>query len=127
MVTKIIILGFCVSIISIILKQYQYTFSVVVNVIFVISVALLIFESAADSFRSIYDLLDKSSSSGRMLTGLCKAAAVCLTTGIASDITKESGNTAISDMIDLGGRVMLLIISLPYIESIIKTATAFVS
>ncbi len=100
---------------------------VILNVVFVIAVIFLIFDSAVESLKSISDLLSVSSSTGKIFSSLLKAGTVCILTKLASDIAKESGNATVSDMIDFGGRIMLLIISLPFIESIIKTATAFIT
>lgn len=127
MIIKIVILGICVCLISVFLRQFQSSFLIIINIIFVISVIFLIFDSAVDSLKSINNLLDISSSASEMLSGLYKASAVCILTKITSDICKENGNTTVSDMIDLGGRIALLVISLPYIESVIKAATAFVT
>ena len=126
MVAKIIFLGICVCIISLFLKQYKGEYVVILNIVFVISAILLIFDSAYDFIINIIDSLNISSSESKMLNCLLKSATVCILSKLASDIAKESGNTVVSDMIDLGGRIMILIISLPFIESIIKTAAAFV-
>lgn len=126
MIIKIVILGLCVCIISFFLKQNQSAFIIIINMIFAASVFLLIFDDTADSLRNIINLLEFSASGSKILMSLYKAAAVCVITKIASDICKESGNTAVSDVIELGGRIMLMVISLPFLESVIKTAAAFV-
>lgn len=127
MIIKIILLGICVCILSMILKQHQSVYIVILDIVFVISVVFMIFDGAIDAVNSVIDLLNISTSTSKMLTCLLKSLAVCILSKFASDICKESGNNVVSDMIDFGGRIMLLIISLPFIESIIKTATAFVT
>ena len=126
MIIKIIIMGICVCILNILLNQHQRVFTTIINVVFVIGVILLIFDSAVDTVRSLNDLLNINSSSSKMLTCLYKGAAVCILSKLATDICKESGNQSVGDIIDFAGRIMLLVIAMPFIESIIKTATAFV-
>ena len=126
MLIKIILIGISICVISMFLKQQLRVYIVVLNIVFVISVILLVFDSTVDTIRSISELLDVTSSIGKMFNCLFKAVAVCILTKLSSDICKESGNMVVSDLIDLGGRITLLIISLPFIESVIKTAAAFV-
>ena len=126
MLIKIILLGLCVSLINMLLRQHQKIFVMPLNIFFAVSVFILIFSSVSDSIKDIIDCFTVSSTVSKVLTCLYKSAAICILTKVSSDICKESGNTVISDIIDLGARVMLLVIALPFVESIIKTATAFV-
>ena len=126
MIIKIVFMGICVCILNLLLKQHQGVFIIIINVGFVIGVILLIFDSTADAVRSLNDLLNINSSSSKMLTCLYKGASVCILTKLATDICKESGNQSVGDIIDFAGRIMLLVIAMPLIESIIKTTSAFV-
>lgn len=91
-----------------------------------ISVVIVIFDYASDAVNELGDLLNVTSSSSKMLTCLFKCAAVCILSKLATDICKESGNQSIGDIIDFAGRVMLLVMAMPFIETIIKTAVSFV-
>ena len=126
MIIKIVFIGICVCILNLMLRQYKSAFTVIVNAIFAISVIILIFDSAADAVNTLKDLLNITSSSGKMITCLYKCAAVCILSKLATDICKESGNSSVGDIIDFAGRIMLLIMAMPFIETIIKTAGAFV-
>ena len=88
-------------------------------------VILMIFDSATEALSDLSDLLNITSSSSKMLICLYKSAAVCILSKTAADICKESGNSSVGEMIDFASRIMLLIMAMPYIESVIKTATAF--
>lgn len=125
MIIKIVLLGICICIINLFLRQYQGTFVIIINIAFVILVALLLFENAAEPLRSLNSLLKISASGSVIIKSLYKAVLISIITELASDICKESGNTVISDMIELGGRIMLMVISLPFIESVIKAASSF--
>jgi hypothetical protein len=89
-------------------------------------VVLLIFDNTAETLKKLGDLLSITSASSKMLIFLYKSASVCILSKIAVDICKESGNISVGEIIDLASRIILLIMAMPYIESVIKTATAFV-
>ena len=126
MFIKVIILGVLVCIINLILKQHQKVFVLLVNIIYVVIVLLLIFDSFAENLQDIADLFSVSGVLDKALTCLYKSAAICILSKISIDLCKESGSTVISDMIDIGGRIIMLSLALPFIKSIIKTAAAFV-
>ena len=127
LLVKIVLLGVCVCIINLILKQYQRAFILPVNILYIVTIALLTIGNLADKIENLTDLFTVSSSFGRALTSIYKSAAICILTKIASDLCEESGNIVVSDIIELGGRIALLVVAFPFVESIIKTATAFVS
>ena len=126
MIIKIILLGFCVCVLNIFFRQTQSQFVVILNVVYIVSAVLIFAESVAEYLSDIEDLFIISSSAGKMLSCLYKGALICILSKISADISKESGNLIVSDIIDLAGRVMLLIIAFPFIESILKIASAFV-
>ena len=46
-------------------------------------------------------------------------------TRLASDLCKENGNTLMGDIVELGGRIMLTVLALPFIEKVTETALSF--
>ena len=126
MIIKIISLALCVCVLNIILKDTHKTFALFINICFAIIVALFLLDYTAEFIDKIKDLFSVNSSSGKMFNCLFKGALICVLTKISADICKESGNTVISDIVDIAGRVVLLLIALPFVESIVKTATAFI-
>lgn len=125
MIIKVIFLGVCVCVLNMILRQTQSIFTVVINIVFVISAVIVLAAYVSDSINNFKELFDVSTVSGKMLRCLYKGTLICILTGISSDVCKESGNIVVSNIIDITGRVMLLVLAFPYIESIIKTASAF--
>ena len=126
MIIKVILLGICVCFLNIFLRQNQSVFTYIINIAYIVIIVVLLSDGVAERLKDIKDLLFLSSSATKMLSCLYKGALICILTKISSDVCKESGNLVVSDIIDLAGRIMLLIIAFPFIESIIKTASAFV-
>ena len=126
MIIKIILLGLCVCILNIVLRDAQRAFVFLINICYVVIVALILFDYTAEFVSSIRDLFSITSSSGKIFSSLFKGAMICVLTKISADICKESGNTVVSGIVDIAGRIMLLVIAFPFIESIVKTATSFI-
>lgn len=125
MIIKVVLIGLCVCVLNVILRQMQSTFVLIINISYIVLVAFLIFDSAADVINDISDIFGNMSAMSKIFQCLYKGALICILTKISSDVCKESGNTVVSDIIDISGRIMLLIITYPFIVSVIKIATAF--
>ena len=126
MFIKIIVLGILVCVINLMLRQHQKVFVLPINIVYIIAVLLLIFESFSDNLQDITDLFSVSGVLDKAVTCLYKSAVICILTKFSVDLCKESGNSVVSDMIDIGGRIIMLSLALPFIKSIIRTAAAFV-
>ena len=126
MFIKIIVLGILVCVINLMLRQHQKVFVLPINIVYIIAVLLLIFESFSDNLQDITDLFSVSGVLDKAVTCLYKSAVICILTKFSVDLCKESGNSVVSDMIDIGGRIIMLSLAFPFIKSIIKTASAFV-
>ena len=101
-------------------------FAVIINISYLTLVSLLLMDYVIDYIKDMKNLLDLTTSTGKMLTCLFKGAIICVLTKISSDLCKENNSLLISDIIDLSGRIMLLVIAYPFIENIIKAASTFV-
>lgn len=127
MIVKIALCGICVCIINVLLRQYNKSFVIFAELIFVGAVVSLIMNDAADGVRRLTDLFTLSTSQSKIIVCLLKGAVICIVTKLACDVSYESGNIIVGDLIELAGRIILLVISLPFIESVVKTAVAFAS
>ena len=125
MIVKIVLCGICVCVLNTLLRGYNKSFVIFVEIVFVIAVISLIFADAVKGTKNLSDLLLQTSSQKKIIVCLMKGAAICILTKLACDISYESGNILVGDIIELSGRILLLIISLPFIESVVKTAMSF--
>lgn len=86
------------------------------------SVVMLIF--IADKYSaeiSAFTEITESFGVGDDIIGtLVKASVVSVAVKISGDICKESGNLLMQDIIELGGRVVIFTLSLPYMLQIIR-------
>ncbi len=125
MVLKIALAGICVCIVNSVLKQYSRSFVIFTDILFFVAAASFVLGDVTSSVKSFIDELSINSVTNNLFLCLFKGAVICVITKFTCDISRESGNTVISDVIEFFSRVMLLTISMPFIESIVKTAISF--
>ncbi len=126
MILKIAIVGICICIISGTLKSYNKSYVIFIEIVFLCVAVGFVLNDISQGLKNLRDIFSLSSYSNKLFSCLFKGALICIITRIASDIGKESGNIIVSDIIELTGRIMLIIISMPFIESVVETAMSFV-
>lgn len=127
MIVKIALCALCVCVLSSMLRQYSKSFVIFIEIAFVGIVFSLIIGDAIRSFSSLIDLYSYDTAQSKVIKCLIKGAVICVLTKISCDVCHESGNVMVGDIVELSGRVILIIISLPFLESVVKTAISFAS
>ena len=78
-----------------------------------------------DKISSIIDLLtslaNKASIHMEFLQLLIKITGIAILTEFAVSVCKDSGETAIANKVDLGGKIMIIAMSIPIISSLLET------
>lgn len=119
-IVKIIGVGLIALIIIILLKQYKPEFVIYVSLL---TGALILF-MVLDKLTGIIDLLSSLSSkagvSSQFLGILLKITGIAFLTEFAVSICNDSGESAIANKIDLGGKIIIIAISVPIISALLE-------
>ena len=126
MIIKIICLGICVCILSIVLSQYQKSFVLPLQLIFAIVVIALLFNEVKSNIEQLFSMLDLDSNAKNIFLCLIKCVVISLAATLACDLSNESGNKFVSSIIDISARMVMLITALPFLQAIIKTSINFI-
>ena len=120
-VIKIIGIGLIALIIIVILKQYKPEFAIYVS----LGAGILIFTIIASKISGIIEILksiaNKASINNEFLILLIKITGIAILTEFAVSICKDSGETAIASKVDLGGKVIIMSMSIPIMSSLLQT------
>jgi stage III sporulation protein AD len=119
-IIKIIGIGLIALIIIIILRQYKPEFTIYVSLI----AGALILILSMDKLSGIVDLLSsistKANINNQFLIILLKITGIAFLTEFAVSICKDSGETAIANKVDLGGKVIIIGMSIPIISALLE-------
>lgn len=120
-IIKIIGIGLISLIIIVILKQYKSEFAIYVS----LSAGILIFALIVSKISGIIDVLksiaNKASINNEFLVLLIKITGIAILTEFAVSICKDSGESAIASKVDLGGKVIIMSMSIPIMSSLLQT------
>ena len=120
-IIKIIGVGLIALIIIIIVKQYRPEFTMYVSVAAGIIILLLVMDKLSSIIDLLTNLANKTSVNNEFIFLLIKITGIAILTEFASSVCKESGETAIASKVDMGGKIIIIAMSIPIIASLLET------
>lgn len=119
-IIKIIGVGLVALIIIIILKQYKPEFVIYVSLLAGAIILLLSMDKISGIISLLNNLSTKANVNNQFLTILLKITGIAFLTEFAVSICRDSGETAVASKIDLGGKVIIIGMSIPIISALLE-------
>ena len=120
-IIKIIGIGLVALILIIILKQYKPEFAIYVSLLAGALILALIFSKISGIIELINNLTNKISIHKEFVTLLIKITGIAILTECAVSICKDSGETAIASKVDMGGKVIMVSMTIPIMAGLLET------
>lgn len=119
-IIKIIGIGLISLVITIIVKQYKPEFAVYISLIAGTLILMLVFDKLSEVIKLLNNLASKSAINSKFISLLIKITGIAILTEFAVSICKDSGETAIANKMDIGGKIMIIAVSVPIISSLLE-------
>jgi len=120
-IIKIIGIAFIAVIIIVILKEYRPEFAIYASII----AGVLILGLASNTLLGIIDMIksisNKTNINSEFLVILIKITGIAILTEFAVSICKDAGESAIASKVDVGGKIIIISMSIPIINALIDT------
>ena len=120
-IVRIIGIGLIAVIMIIILKQYKPEFTIYVSICAGAIILALVMPRLHGIIGLLTELSNKISDGNGFLAILIKITGIAFLTEFAVSICKDSGESAIASKIDLGGKVIIISMSIPIISTLLET------
>ncbi len=120
-IVKIIGVGLIALIIIIIIKQYRPEFAIYVSLLAGAIILGMIIIRISPIIDLLVELSNKTAVSNEFLVLLIKITGIAFLTEFAVSICKDTGESAIASKVDLGGKVIIISMSIPIISSLLET------
>ena len=122
-IIKIIGIGFFTLIITIILKEYRKEYAIYA----VLIGGMIIIFYSMDTLKAIIDFINdlsrNKSYNTEFISLLLKITGISVLTEYAVSICKDSGENAIANKIDFGGKIIVISLSIPIISTTLSSLT----
>ena len=120
-IIKIIGVGLCALIIIIVPKQYKPEFAIYISILAGAIILAMSVANISGVINLMKDISSKANINSQFLGIILKITGIAILTEFAISICKDSGETAIANKIDIGGKAIIITISLPIISSLLET------
>lgn len=114
-------LGVVLTVFQAHLREEQPAWAVLVGISFVTVVFLTLIPQFSSSFGALTSLAREANASSLYLSPVLKTIGVAYLTSFGVQISSEAGEEAISGMIELAGKLVILLIALPLLQAILYT------
>lgn len=104
-----------------ILKQYKPEFVIYVSIVAGILILAIVFTKISSIVELLNNLASKASINSEFLKLLLKITGIAFLTEFAVSICKDTGETAIASKIDIGGKAIIMSLSIPIIGGLLET------
>ena len=118
---KIIGIGLISLIIIIMLKQYKPEFAIYISLIAGALILAITFSKISGIIDLLNSLANKTSIHQEFISLLIKITGIAILTEFAVSICKDSGENAIASKVDMGGKVIMISMSVPILASLLET------
>jgi len=118
-IIKIAAIGIIASIIIVILKQDKPEIAILIGVAASICILIILVNYLTDVIGLFYLIVQKTGIDDSLFSGIIKIIGVGYITEFASGICEDSGNKSLAEKISLGGKIVILVLSLPILVAVI--------
>lgn len=120
-IIKIIGIGLISLIVIVIIKQYRPEFALYVSLLAGVLILMMIMDKLDAVINLLTTLSNKTAINNEFLILLIKITGIAFLTEFTVSICKDTGEVAIANKVDLGGKVLIITMSIPIIASLLET------
>lgn len=121
-IIKIIGVGFISVIIIVILKQYRPEYTIYVSILAGVIIIGMLINPISGILDIINNISSKTNINPQFLKILIKITGIAILTEFAVSICKDAGESAVASKIDIGGKIIIVSLSMPIIQALLETA-----
>ncbi|MGN1411611.1 MAG: SpoIIIAC/SpoIIIAD family protein [Oscillospiraceae bacterium] len=113
-------LVFCIVILSKVLEKTSKEYVILISIVSCLMILSYLLLQLTPILDLIYQLTNILNDGEDIYILLLKSLGICIVTNLAVDVCKDSGETALSSVVLMCGKVCMLILSIPLLNELIS-------
>jgi len=126
MLLKIIAIGICTSVITIVLKQIKPEMAMLSSICGGLIIFMLALDGAEGIIESFFELESEASLNISVVKPILKVLGVGYITEFAANLAEDSGNKGVASKIILGGKIAICSMALPILKQLIASILSLI-
>lgn len=127
LVFKIIGIGICGTVLALTVKQYRPELAIAVPVLSAAAILLLCVPYLSSVLTMFQNIAEESGIDTAYVKIVIKIIGVAYICQFASDICRDAGESSIAGKIELGGKVVIITLSMPIIYGLLELTSKIIS
>ena len=119
-VIKIIAIALVAVVLIILLKQYKPEFALYISLLTGILIIILVMDKLTGIIQLRESISNKANINNQFIAILIKITGIAFLSEFAVSICKDAGETAISNKIEIGTKIIIISMSIPIISSLLE-------
>lgn len=124
---KVFILVIVIAFLCMAVKQYKPEYALVCQLCGVAVVFLYIASFLESVTATLREMISSSELDVSFLEILLKALAISIVSDLVSSVCRDSGNNTLSNAVELCGRTVIIVLSLPILKKLAEAAIGFIN
>lgn len=124
--STVLCIGLVTLVFSLVLKSVKPEYALTVQIIGLVAVAIISVSGIYFIKQRFEEIFRDTSVDNDVINFCFKLMGICYISNFASNVCKDSGHTALSVKIETYGKILIVIMTLPLIESIVKTVVEMI-
>ena len=120
-IVKIAGIGLISLIVIVVIKQYRPEFAIYVSIVAGLLIMGIVISKLSGIVEILKNLTNKASLNASFLGILIKITGIAILTEFTTSICKDAGEGAIATKVDLGGKIIIMSMSIPIISTLLET------
>lgn len=123
---KVIGISFCVLMCSLIVREHNKTFALVLSIAGGVLSFLAISDKAAELFAELMKLSSFAPSGVAYVKLMLKVLCIVIITQFSVDICRDNGENALASFTEISAKILVLSLVMPLFETVISVVTGLV-
>lgn len=126
-IVKILAVGVVTVFASMIVKQTKPEIAVLINIAGGILLVILVVDLLGQVFNNFYGIFQTTGIDNDLLLPILKIIGVGYLCEFGANICQDAGSSSIADKVLFCGKIVILLISMPIIQSVVDVVLSFVN
>ncbi len=123
MIFKLVALGVISTVLILLLKDTRPEMALLTGVASGILMLLVVFDRLFDVIDAFYRIAEKTQIDMGLFSSVLKIIGVGYLTEFSANVCADAGSKSVGDKIMLGGKVVIIVLALPIINSLVEIIT----
>ncbi len=121
--SKIVVIAIVGVILSLVLKEWNKSFSFIVSVLTCLLLMFIVVPYLKDIISILNGFTNILSTKTLYMSTVVKIIGIAYITEFGASLCTDAGESAIAKKVELGGKVIIMLVSMPIIEGMLNTVT----